>query len=95
VPITAIIPGHRAGFGLAGPTEPVSQAKSGIATRSPPRIADSWAQIPTAVQLAAVTASIAAGRSSTMLRTNSWTRCGCDPPWPLPWMNDRCWLSSS
>jgi hypothetical protein len=41
------------------------QPKSGITTRSPLRIADSWAQIPTAVQLAAVTASIAAGRSAS------------------------------
>lgn len=34
----------------------MGQPKSGIATRSPPRIADSWAQIPIAVQLAATNA---------------------------------------
>src|SRR5690606_31311958 len=26
--------------------------------------------------------------------TNSWTKCGCDPPWPAPCVKERCWCSS-
>ena len=45
----------------------------------PPRIADSCAQMPAAVQFAAVAASIHGARRSTILRTYSCTRCGCEP----------------
>ena len=62
----------------------------GIATRSPPFMADSWAQRPTMVQLAEVSASGRAGRSPRIALSKAWTRCGCEPPWPPPWRNDRC-----
>ena len=47
------------------------QSNFGTSTSRPPAIADSCAQMPAAVQLAAVTASIQGCRRSTMLRTNS------------------------
>ena len=43
------------------PAQRTSQAKSGIATRSPPFIADSWAQMPAIVQLARWRRRAAAG----------------------------------
>ena len=51
----------------------------GISILSPPFIADSWAQIPAAVQLAVVIPLGQGWRSSKILLTNSCTRCGCDP----------------
>lgn len=47
-------------------------------------------QIPTQVQFAL---SVAFGHGSRLSRnaeTNSLTKCGCEPPWPPPWMNERC-----
>ena len=69
--------------------------KSGRRTTSPPFSADWWAQMPTQVQLADCTAlgmRIAAFPSRAV--RNSWARCGCDPPWPLPCLKDRCMFSS-
>ncbi len=57
---------------------------------SPPFMADSWAQSPTMVQLAEVAASGRAGRSPLTALKKAWTRCGCEPPWPPPWRNERC-----
>ncbi len=68
---------------------------AGTSTRFPPFIADSWAQMPAMVQLAARRASTADSRPSTMARMNSWARCGCDPPWPAPWMKEVCSCCSS
>ena len=58
--------------------------------RFPPFMADSWAQSPTMVQLAEVAASGRAGRSPLTAIRKAWTRCGCEPPWPPPWRNERC-----
>jgi hypothetical protein len=58
---------------------PAPQVQVGTSIASPPRMADSWAQIPAAVQFAAVAASIRGFRPSTILRTNSCTRWGCEP----------------
>ncbi len=57
---------------------------TGMSTRFPPFIADSWAQRPTMVQLADVAASGRAGRSPASELKKAWTRCGCEPPWPPP-----------
>ena len=54
--------------------------------------ADSCARMPTQIQLAACRAFGNGSRSSTQLIMNSCVRCGCDPPCPLPWMNERCCL---
>src|SRR4051812_21828600 len=56
----------------------------GIVTFSPFFNADSWAQRPTIVQLAEVSASGSAGRSPRTALIQAWTRCGCEPPWPPP-----------
>lgn len=72
-----------------------SRQKVGISTLLPPFIADSWAQRPTIVQLAEVSASGSAGRSPRTALRNAWTRCGCDPPCPPPWVNERCCSPSS
>ena len=52
------------------------------------------AQSPTQVQLAACRALGSGSRSSTSDMMNSWTRCGCEPPCPLPWTKLRCSLPS-
>ena len=44
--------------------------------------------------LADATALGNGSRSSTILITNSWARCGCEPPWPAPCVND-IWVSPS
>jgi hypothetical protein len=67
-----------------------ARQKVGIETRFPPFVADSWAQSPTMVQLAEVSASGSAGRSPRTALRNAWTRCGCEPPCPPPWVNERC-----
>src|SRR5947208_2620369 len=61
---------------------------TGIATRSPPFMADSWAHSPTIVQLALVGASGRAGLSPRMAISQLCARWGWLPPWPDPWMND-------
>ena len=48
------------------------------------------AQSPTQVQLADWRALGNGSRSSTSAMTNSWARCGCEPPWPAPWVKLRC-----
>src|SRR5208337_728521 len=63
---------------------------TGTSTLFPPFIADSCAHIPAMVQLAALRASTADSLSSTIALMNSCARCGCDPPWPAPWMNEVC-----
>ncbi len=62
----------------------------GVTTSAPPAMADWCAHSPTQVQLADCTALGHGSRSSSSAVTNSLTRCGCDPPWPAPWINDRC-----
>ena len=62
----------------------------GSSTLLPPFTADSCAQIPAMVQLAALRASTSDSLSSMMALMNSCARCGCDPPWPAPWMNEVC-----
>ena len=51
--------------------------------------ADWCAQMPAAVQVAAVASSINGLRCSTMLRTNSCTRWGCEPWCPPPCAKER------
>jgi hypothetical protein len=83
------VPGEGVCSALSNGSGPRLHAKSGIATIFPPAIADSWAQIPVLVQLADFTSSTYGFRFSTMLRMNSCARCGCEPPCPLPCLNDR------
>src|SRR5688500_11061926 len=65
-------------------------ANVGRLTRSPPDMADWWAQMPTRVQLALVRASGNAGCFPVTAIRKLCTRCGCEPPWPPPWRNERC-----
>src|SRR5262249_13061415 len=68
---------------------------TGITTCAPFFSADSWAQRPTIVQFAEVSASGSGGRSPRMALSQAWTKCGCEPPWPPPWMKLRCCSSSA
>src|SRR5262249_47895953 len=70
------------------------RANSGRRRISPPDNADSWARIPTHVQLALVGAFGPGSRSSTSAVINSFTRCGCEPPWPEPCKKDKCSAST-
>ena len=63
---------------------------SGNRTISPPLRADSCAQMPTHVQLAAIVAFGQGSRLSVSALIISCTMCGCEPPCPPPWINDRC-----
>ena len=60
--------------------DPARVQNTGMSTRFPPFIADSWAQRPTMVQLADVSASGRGGRSPLRALRKAWTRCGCEPP---------------
>src|SRR6266446_7704983 len=62
----------------------------GSFTIAPPWRADWWAQRPTQVQLADCLALGKGSRLLTRAVRNSWTRCGCEPPWPAPWVKLRC-----
>jgi hypothetical protein len=73
----------------------MSRQNVGMTTRWPPFMADSWAHRPTMVQLAEVAASGNAGRSPLTALKNACTRWGCEPPWPPPWVNERCCSPSS
>src|SRR5262245_16203201 len=69
----------------------------GMVTRSPPFNADWWAQMPTMALLALVGASRKGGRPPRIALRNACARCGCEPPWPPPWTNDRCsasWIAA-
>src|SRR5436305_10422123 len=57
---------------------------SGRRTISPPLVADSWARMPTQVQFADKLAFGHGSRLPIRALTISFTRCGCDPPWPPP-----------
>src|SRR5205823_9277414 len=82
-----------AGFIPAGDKpggSPQEHQKVGSTTRSPPFIADWWAQIPTIVQFADVAASGSAGLSPRTAIKKLCARCGCEPPCPPPCKKDRC-----
>src|SRR5262249_33971013 len=68
--------------------------KGGLTPLPPFFRADWWAQRPPRVQLAEVSASGMPGRSPRTALRKAWTRCGCEPPWPPPWVNERCCSSS-
>jgi hypothetical protein len=95
---TAPSRGQRTGARALDQAGPLSAVhNSGMSTRLPPFIADSWAHRPTIVQFAEVAASGRAGRSPLTALKNACTKCGCDPPWPPPWRNDKCsasWIAA-
>lgn len=73
----------------AGVAEGGRNQYCGMATRSPPFRALSWAQIPTRVQLAAVGASGKAGCSPSTAMRKLWAKWGWLPPCPPPWTKLR------